>query len=170
MAHKILRTKGSAAFIDRLLKLVPQYRKDVGHQAEVVATRLFARIVSNTPYDTGNAQHSWDIEASPGVDMDNKIMDIQVAIDTDYSAYDAQRGTKADRQTSKMSFSAGLQKASHVRGQGIDGPMRVNIRSEGAPYVERLERGSSDQAPRGYIRLAVKDAGAELSRKLKRIL
>lgn len=108
---------------------------------KLIAFRIHDRIVMRTPVDTGRARASWNLVA----------------------------GDVADLSVAPKSFSGGgEQGAAHAQAKAAGAPPALQyVISNNLPYIEKLENGSSRQAPAGMVKLAAADVMTILQMELK---
>lgn len=111
-----------------------------------VAIRLFAKIVSRTPYATGQARSSWQIAiGSPNKNTNVKGKYPQYADPgAAYALAVAEASTKlAGYKYSVLGFKPAIWITNRLR------------------YIPFLERGTSKKAPNGMVRLSVSEVQSE---------
>lgn len=123
-----------------LVKFAEQIDADLIVVEKRVALDLFSRIVSRTPVRTGRARASWNISlGSP--DEDTRPV-----------------GEYPSLQTNP----AGV--AEEKAGQALGSMTQAEIiwLSNSLPYIEKLNGGSSVQAPANFVEIAVAEVEAEV--------
>ena len=152
----------------RLMEQNEGMRGGIARQGGIVAANLYGKIVSRTPYNvkgeaypfSGNAQQSWKIDVVPG--GSDEILGIEVVVG----------GNNKNRTGSpKISYNSAYGDARSALGdlEWLEG--QTILISSDIDYMRKLENGQpggSDQAPDGFVRLAVHDAEKELVRKIER--
>lgn len=104
---------------------------------------IFNRITERTPVDTGRARQSWQI----GVGSINTYVPGSLG-----ASKGTNKGAASPPENPKAIFPTDL---------NIDGTEIVYITSS-LPYIEKLENGSSTQAPAGMVRLSIAEVEAEV--------
>ncbi len=108
-----------------------------------VAFELFTRIVEKTPVDTGRARASWTIAIG--------APDLRIVPEGEYD----------------KSMATAIAKANAVLGSyGTTGrPFLVPIWiANNLPYIQELEHGSSQQAPKGMLALSLREVTNNLNK------
>lgn len=113
-----------------------------------VAIRLFAKIVSRTPYATGQARSSWQIAiGSPNTNTNVRGKYPQYA---DAAAAYALATAEAVEKLAGYKYSL----------LGFKPAIWITNRLR---YIPFLERGTSKKAPQGMVRLSVEEVKAEFN-------
>lgn len=118
---------------------------DVSYATAVrkVALSLHDRIVQRTPVDTGRARSSWTLQ-----------------IDTADTATQPESVQYSPAQAA--SIATGLA-ASRITGLTDAAPYRDVWIANNVPYIEKLEGGSSKQAPSGMVAISLAEEEAEIA-------
>jgi len=113
----------------RVRVVVEDLKKDVGRVVRELMVNLHGRLVGTTPVDTGWAQSNWVPQVG--------------------EAFEGTAGTRADAEAGRLDqgpANAGLLEVSRYE---IDqGPVHI---TNNVPYIEKLNAGSSTQAPPAFV-------------------
>lgn len=110
-----------------------ELRQFVARAVARVATNVTARLIKETPVDTGWARANW----IPAVG----------------APVDAPAGTPGDASSAQGAQQAGL---NALAGYTDLSQGQITI-SNNVPYIQRLNDGSSQQAPAGFVEQAIED-------------
>jgi len=117
-------------FTANLNKYAEQTKTDLGTAKRAIVFNLFSEAIKRTPVDTGRAKNNWFVsDGAP----------ILQTIDKTESSRIGQLGSESAKQLGKINESFGL-----------------DILSNNLPYIQKLEFGSSNQAPAGMVRTTLR--------------
>lgn len=117
-------------------------RRTASSVVREIATALHGRLVEATPVDTGWAQSNWVPQVG--------------------EAFKGTAGTRADAEAGRLDHApatAGL--AQIARYDVAQGDVHE---TNNVPYIERLNAGSSAQAPAAFVQAAIAQTLAEVAR------
>lgn len=121
-----------AAFGKRMTALSVRIPKNANTVKKRVASNVLTVVVRVTPKDTGRARFNWNVNFN----RPNHSYEYD-----SFTGYGRQGDWLAKMATSRLAIFAATQKDS------------IYI-SNGLPYIGKLNRGYSSQAPRDYVRTA----------------
>jgi len=125
----------------RVDELIRELKRRSGRAKIGALLEIHAQLVTTTPVDTGHASSNW----VPSVGAPNRgIVGSPASPD------------RASAQTALAEI---------VAAGGTDGDLYI---SNNVPYINRLNAGSSDQAPAGFVETAVSVGLAIARRKFRR--
>lgn len=134
-------------FAADLNKLADALDVEISIVVRKVAIDLFGRVVELTPVDTGRARASWTLnEGSPDFTTQPEGEYPEFQSDAIFAAL-AKASSGSDRAFASVIFIA-----------------------NGLPYIQRLNDGHSEQAPAGFVEMAVAEAEAQVDTELEREL
>ena len=123
------------SFSAELTKWIDKTKTDMTLVVRKIALDLFSRIVLKTPVKTGRARMNWHVSIG-------QIRDELIALEAEYSATGAYQKALADATAEINSYN--------------DAELAIFILNN-LPYIERLEDGSSVQAPNGMVRITLEE-------------
>lgn len=132
----------------RMQEIGKNIEKNTTKKVRLAALAIHQTLVLATPVDTGRARSNWQVRTGTGAREE-------------IEAYAPGRNLgKGEGNNAQATLNQGRGAiASHIRGQDI-------FITNNLPYIQRLNEGSSSQAPAGFVESAIK-AGARASRKQK---
>lgn len=137
-----------ATFNNALDKFEEEVAVEHSNVSAAVAIRLFALIVSRTPYATGQARSSWQI----AIGTPNKNTNVRGK----YPQY-------ADASAAyALATAEGVEKLAGYK-YGLLGNKPAIWITNRLRYIPFLERGTSKKAPQGMVRLSVEQVKAEFN-------
>lgn len=122
--------------------VVDGLRKDLGRVVREVVTSLHGHLVGTTPVDTGWAQSNWVPQVG--------------------SAFDGTAGTREAAEAGRLDqgpANAGLLEVAGYQEDQGDVHVTNNV-----PYIEKLNAGSSAQAPAAFVQAAIVRVLEDVSR------
>ena len=121
--------------------VMKQFRQAAEAALQSTIVEAHARIVDRTPVDTGRARANWHVVANDP--------DPPVTTETDPDGSAAKARAAADAREIKLGDVAYI--------------------SNGVPYIELLEHGSSQQAPNGMLALARQETPGIFQREFRKV-
>jgi uncharacterized protein CbrC (UPF0167 family) len=122
--------------------VVDGLRKTVGQVVREVVVGLQGRLVEDTPVDTGWAQSNWVPKVG--------------------SAFEGTAGTREDAEAGRLNQGVAAAGLAEVAGYDVSqGDVHV---TNNVPYIEKLNAGSSAQAPAAFVQQAIVRTLDEVSR------
>ena len=122
----------------KVYKGIRQTMKLAGH-------RILRRVVRSTPVDTGRARSNWQVGVG-GVVAD----DLEP-----YSAYEKGSGSFSETENAEAAIEAGDERLKGYKSGDIFISNDVRNPKDGNGYIDALDAGSSTQAPRNFVNLAI---------------
>lgn len=135
----------------RLDKLADKIEAAPSKVAAAFALVLIDELTTRTPVDTSKALSNWLLSLND-----------PVLIDMD-AYYEGIRGSTATASKTEVLSFAETVLAGKKPGQGV-------FISNAAPYIRKLEEGSSQQAPTGFVKQSLFAARAQLPAIIKKVL
>lgn len=123
------------SFSAELTRWIDKTKTDMTLVIRKIALDLFSRIILKTPVKTGRARMNWHVSIG-------QIRDELIGLNGEYSASGAYQKALADATSEIMSYS--------------DADLAIFLLNN-LPYIERLEDGSSSQAPSGMVKITLEE-------------
>jgi len=121
-------------FTADLNKYAQQTESDIGEAKQAIVFSIFGQVIKRTPVDTGRAKNNWTVtENKPAVGVNSNESRAPI-------------GSLSSRSLQELSK--------------ITDDLTLDILTNNLPYIERLEFGSSSQAPAGMVRITVREFSA----------
>lgn len=134
----MIKIRNRKTFEVRLDKIAANIGVEVALVVKKLAFDIFADVVAGTPVDTGRAMNNWVMSLGT---PDRSITD----------------------QGGSGGSIAGAKQAEAASKLAAVTPFSTVWISNNLPYIQELEEGSSDQAPRGWVAAAIANNFAKIS-------
>lgn len=119
------------SFTADLNRYATKTKSSMGEAKQAIVFNVFGQVIKRTPVDTGRAKANWNVtEGMAGLSTDDRRD----------KSHLGNIGINSIRELNKITEKFGL-----------------DILTNNLPYIERLEFGSSNQAPAGMVRVTLRE-------------